>query len=159
MKNCSKCGNTVSDQAKFCNKCGNKFEEENMVNQTVTPNVVVNEPVNNTPVNNIQTSNAQVNNASTNNNNKNNPLALAGFIVSLVSFLCCGAGAIIGLVLSIMGLNQIKKTNEKGKGLAIAGIVLSSIGFVVAIIVGIISGISRVNSSSIYYTIMLRNIF
>ena len=49
-------------------------------------------------------------------NNKNNPLALAGFIVSLVSFLCCGAGSIIGLVLSIMGLNQIKKTKKVTKG-------------------------------------------
>ena len=154
MKNCSKCGNTVSEQAKFCNRCGNKFDEENIINQAETNNVA-----NTAPVNNNQTNSTQINNVSPNNKDKNNSLALAGFIVSLVSFLCCGGGSIIGLVLSIIGLNQINKTNEKGKGLAIAGIILSSIGFIIAIIVGIISGISSVNSSSTYYTIMLRNVF
>jgi len=61
---------------------------------------------------------------------KTNTLALIGFITSLV---CCGTP--VGLILSIIGLNQIKKNpNEGGKGLATAGIVVGAIGLIGAII-------------------------
>ncbi len=61
---------------------------------------------------------------------KTNTLALVGFITSLV---CCGTP--VGLILSIIGLNQIKKNPlEGGKGLATAGIVISAIGLVFGII-------------------------
>ena len=61
---------------------------------------------------------------------KTNTLALIGFITSLV---CCGTP--VGLVLSIIGLNQIKKNPlEGGKGLATAGIWISAIGLVFAVI-------------------------
>ena len=54
---------------------------------------------------------------------RTNGLAIAGFVTSLV---CCGP---VGLVLAIMGLNQIKKDpTQGGKGLAIAGIIIGGIG-------------------------------
>lgn len=57
---------------------------------------------------------------------KTNGLAIGGFVTSIV---CCGVP--IGLVLSIIALNQISKNPQQGgKGLAIAGIVLGSIGLV-----------------------------
>lgn len=61
---------------------------------------------------------------------KNNPLAIAGFITSL---LCCGP---VGLGLSIAGLVQINKDPqyELGKGFAIAGIVIGAISLVVGLI-------------------------
>ena len=54
----------------------------------------------------------------------NNGMAIAGFVCSFFSFL-----AVIGLILSIVGLQRSKtpEYNGKGKGLAIAGIVLSCI--------------------------------
>jgi hypothetical protein len=45
--------------------------------------------------------------------------------VSLVPI--CGVNAIVALVLGIIALNQIKTTNQEGRGLAIAGIVISSV--------------------------------
>jgi len=48
-------------------------------------------------------------------NRKYNGLAIAGFICSFLV-------SLLGLILSIVGLNQIKKQGGKGKGLAIAGI-------------------------------------
>ena len=56
-----------------------------------------------------------------------NVLCIIGFIISLVSILCCGVTAIFGLVLSILGLVFAAKNNQKGKGMAIAGIVISAI--------------------------------
>ena len=54
----------------------------------------------------------------------NNGFAIAGFVLSFFSF-----AALIGLILSIVGLRKSKtpEFNGKGKGLAIAGIVLSCI--------------------------------
>lgn len=56
-----------------------------------------------------------------------NTMALVGFVMSF--FNCT-----IGLILSIIGMNQIKKTGEPGKGFALAGIIISSISLVFTII-------------------------
>jgi len=53
---------------------------------------------------------------------KTNAMAIWGFILAI--FL-----PLIGLILSIVAITQIKKTHEGGKGLAIAGIVIGSILF------------------------------
>lgn len=60
-------------------------------------------------------------------NQKYNGLAIAGFICSFLVLLP-------GLILSIVGLNQIKKQGGKGKGLAIAGIIISAAGMVIQVI-------------------------
>lgn len=49
-----------------------------------------------------------------------NGMAIAGFVCSFFI-------AIIGLILSIIGLTQVNKTKEKGKGLAIAGIIIAAV--------------------------------
>ncbi|NMM98440.1 DUF4190 domain-containing protein [Bifidobacterium olomucense] len=64
------------------------------------------------------------------NANQYNGLAIAGFVCSFLF-------SIVGLVLSIIGLNQIKKQGGKGRGLAIAGIVISIINTVLGIIITI----------------------
>jgi hypothetical protein len=55
-------------------------------------------------------------------------MAIAGFVCS---FLC----GILGLIFSIIGYNQIKKSNGAltGGGLAIAGIIISILQFVIGI--------------------------
>ena len=61
---------------------------------------------------------------------KSNGMAIAGFIVSLL------VSGLIGLILSIVGLNKVKECNS-GKGLAIAGIIigiLRMIGTIIACI-------------------------
>jgi len=59
---------------------------------------------------------------------KNSPMAVAGFVCSLLGLMCCGAlFSVLGLVFSIVGLSEIKRNPQQftGSGLAIAGIVLS----------------------------------
>ncbi|NEG54511.1 DUF4190 domain-containing protein [Bifidobacterium platyrrhinorum] len=52
--------------------------------------------------------------------------------------------SLVGLILSIVGLNQIKRTHEKGRGLAIAGIIVS----VVMMVGGIAIGVATVNAAT-----------
>jgi hypothetical protein len=63
---------------------------------------------------------------------RQNPLALTGFICSLLSILCCCTGplfAVLGIVFSSVALVQINRTQlQRGRQLAIAGIVLGAIG-------------------------------
>jgi hypothetical protein len=60
---------------------------------------------------------------------KTNGLAIAGFVTSLA---CCSP---VGIILSAIGLNQISKDpNQKGKGLATAGLIIGILFFIFTII-------------------------
>ncbi|MCK5811354.1 MAG: DUF4190 domain-containing protein [Clostridiales bacterium] len=66
-----------------------------------------------------------------------NKKAIIGFVCSIIGVvLCCGFPVgIVGLVFSIMALNEIKQTGlENGKGLAIAGIVLAILSLLIIIL-------------------------
>lgn len=69
-------------------------------------------------------------------NQQYNGFAIAGFVCSFFT-------SIIGLIFSIIGLNQIKRQDGKGKGLAIAGIIISvaKLGIYLLLIVMIIVGL------------------
>lgn len=59
-----------------------------------------------------------------------NGLAIAGFILSFL-------GGPVGLILSVVGLNQAKRTGEKGAGLAVAGIVIGALNMVLGVILAV----------------------
>ena len=105
---------------KFCPNCGNKLDENgvctkcNPVKEEAKPVEVVN---------------------NTTAPKKGNGMALAGFIISLVSvLLCCGGFSWLGLIFSIVGVVKAKQVDGKGKGLGIAGIIISSIGMILVIV-------------------------
>lgn len=61
-----------------------------------------------------------------------NSYAQAGFVFGVLSLVCCCCGfpfAILGLVCSVIGLSQINANPQlyEGRGLAIAGVVLSGL--------------------------------
>ena len=58
---------------------------------------------------------------------KYNRSSIIGFILSIISIFGLGLAGLIGFILGIVALVQIKHTKEKGKGLAIAAII---IGFI-----------------------------
>ncbi|WP_157803730.1 DUF4190 domain-containing protein [Luteimicrobium subarcticum] len=69
-------------------------------------------------------------------------LAIASLAVSLGGIVTCGAASIVGLILGIVALNDIKKNGTRGKGLAIAGIVVGAVLtvlFVLFLVLGILS--------------------
>jgi hypothetical protein len=64
-----------------------------------------------------------------------NGFAIASLISSIIS---CGIGSILGVIFGHVSLNQMKRTGEGGRGLAIAGLVigyLGILGIIVAVIV------------------------
>ena len=75
-------------------------------------------------------------------------MAIASLVSSLLGWLC-GIGPILGLIFGFIALNQIKKTGEGGRGLALAGIIIGALAIVFGIIYGIIVGIAAVNQQSV----------
>lgn len=127
-KFCVNCGNALEENATICNSCG-KVIDENKGN----------------------TSAVQVNQTVINNRPKTNGMAIAGFVISLVSaILCCGSLSTISLIFSIIGLVQAKNCDGNGKGLSIAGIIISSI-FVILFILLLSMGVLASITESIAY--------
>lgn len=68
---------------------------------------------------------------------KTNGLAIASLITSLCGFITCGLSAIVGLILGIVSLTQIKKRGDRGFGLALAGTIVGGVltaGFLIYLI-------------------------
>ena len=130
-KFCVHCGSNLEEGSNVCPNCGAKVEE---MKEEVVETVVVNEP-------NRQAYTAPAAQAQP-AKNPTNGLAIAGFIISLVSaILCCGALSPISLILSIIGVADANKKNGSGKGLAIAGIIISVLALLVAIVIWLLVGI------------------
>ena len=57
-------------------------------------------------------------------------------VVSLVASVLwvCGLGSVAGVVLGAVALNQIKRSGERGYGLAVAGIVVGVLGIVASLV-------------------------
>lgn len=115
-KFCGKCGKENTAKSNFCPYCG-----ETMVEKQEEVKVEVVNP-----------------------ETRTNGLALAGFIVSLGSLIISlwGITGIVGTILSIIGLVKTSHGNGKGKGFAIAGLIvgiISSIGgFILSIFYSLI---------------------
>lgn len=70
-----------------------------------------------------------------------NKTSIIGLAFSVVAIFGIGLAGLIGFILGIVGLNQIKHTKEKGKGLAIAAII---IGFIWSFVTGILKRLIEV---------------
>jgi hypothetical protein len=66
---------------------------------------------------------------------KYNKPAVVGLILSIIAIFGVGLAGIAGFILGIVALVQIKHTHEKGKGLAIAAII---VGFIWSFVIGIL---------------------
>ena len=87
-------------------------------------------------------------------------LCLAGFIVSIANFFICGGAAIVGLILSIIGVVRVKKSGRGGKGLGIAGIIISGIQVALVVIflfMYVVMGINSIGSDFSYGNNRRRN--
>ena len=66
---------------------------------------------------------------------KYNKLSITGFVLSIISIFGIVLSGLVGFILGIIALVQIKHTKEKGKGLAIAAII---IGFIWSFVTSIL---------------------
>lgn len=110
-KFCKECGKELEKESKFCKNCGTKIDEEiEQANEQVSNDLSANKVYNQIYV-----------------TKKSNGMAIAGFVISLVSLLCCGCTSWLGLIFSIIGLVNANKNDGEGKGFSIAGIIISAI--------------------------------
>lgn len=100
--------------AKFCTNCGNELADA----AVICPKCGV-------PVNNSQSKSVQ---------SQTNVMAIIGFVASFIL-------PPVGIVLSAIGLRKADEI-ENGKGLAIAGLILSILGTILIIIITMIAIIS-----------------
>lgn len=56
---------------------------------------------------------------------RTNGMAIASLVTGLIGLLLCGVTAILGVIFGHVSLSQIKRTGEDGRGMAIAGLVIS----------------------------------
>ena len=106
---CDKCGSEVDSNVKFCPNCGAKIEPTEKAERVEVVEATVKDNSGN-KVNNTEIG--------------YNVMSIVGFVLS---FILIPKFCLVALVISIIALVQISKTKEKGKGLAIAGIAISSL--------------------------------
>ncbi|MFF5204509.1 DUF4190 domain-containing protein [Streptosporangium sp. NPDC000396] len=58
----------------------------------------------------------------------NNGMAIASLILGIVGLFTCGITSIVGIILGHISLGQIKRTGEEGRGMGLAGLILSYLG-------------------------------
>ncbi|MFI9505639.1 DUF4190 domain-containing protein [Nocardia sp. NPDC052566] len=61
-----------------------------------------------------------------------NGMAIGSLVASLLGLVTCGISSIVGIILGVVALNQIKQNGQEGRGLALSGI------WVGAVIVGLV---------------------
>ena len=59
-------------------------------------------------------------------------------IFAILGFICSFFIPILGIIFSAIALNQIKKDNSRGRGLAIAGLIIGIVSIVLIIIILIV---------------------
>jgi competence protein ComGC len=81
---------------------------------------------------------------------KTNGLALASLILGILSLLACGVGIIFsipGVICGILGLKRVRNSagTQKGRGFAIAGLVMSAVSLVMLPVIGLMAAIAIPN--------------
>ncbi|MFD9660607.1 DUF4190 domain-containing protein [Rhodococcus sp. NPDC059968] len=74
-----------------------------------------------------------------------NGLAIASLITSIVGGCFYGLGSIVGIILGIIALGQIKQSGQEGRGLAIAGIAIGGayvVGWILFFVIMVIAAAS-----------------
>ncbi len=112
---CSKCGEKNPDDGKFCSKCGTALTATKAPAAAPAP---------------AKTAAA---------GEKTSGLAIAALVMGIAAFVVFGPLAVLAIIFGAIGISQANKDpNLKGKGMAVAGLVLGIIavaGWVIVMIV------------------------
>ncbi len=131
---CPNCGTELNNNETFCTNCGKRVD-----GAIDTPTGV--ESSNTNTENKVEETVQQANQPVAANTTKYNSTVITGFVISIISiFIISIILGPVGAILSAIGLKQVSETNEKGKGLAIAGIIIG-IAVIVIMVIGYATGI------------------
>lgn len=144
MKTCKFCGQEIKNEDKFCSFCGAAVEDavdstpqeqgqgvnppESVANQTQPEVAQPDGQVTAQPEQTLPTTSSQPTNEQPPVKRKFSGMGIAGFVVSLVGLffaaIVCGT---IGIILSSAAFGETKQGAKRGRGLAIAGLVVGII--------------------------------
>ncbi|MCH5155641.1 MAG: zinc-ribbon domain-containing protein [Clostridiales bacterium] len=130
---CTKCGAQLSDDCKFCNKCGAPFDTAEQKDTITTNAPCMTEPE--------QTSVPAP--------QPQQHVAEDDGIFGILGFVFAFSVPFVGLILSLMGWRKTKH-----RGLALAGIILSTF-ILVVIIIFVAFGLANMNDTSIPILILI----
>ena len=131
---CPNCGTELNNNETFCTNCGKRVD-----GAIDTPTGV--ESSNTNTENKVEETVQQANQPVAANTAKYNSTVITGFVISIISiFIISIILGPVGAILSAIGLKQVSETNEKGKGLAIAGIIIG-IAVIIIMVIGYATGI------------------
>lgn len=115
---CTKCGNKVKKGDTFCDKCGYELDKDSP--EYVQPVVIEHEK-------------------------KDNAAAITGFVCALCAVPFCFLTTLPGFILSVYGFAQRKSCNPEREGMAMVGIVISSLLLLIPLAIIIIQIINGYN--------------
>ena len=122
--NCEYCGSHCQASDKFCVNCG-----ADLIHTYIESN--------NQEISNVDTQPKMMPDIDA-DTRRWSSAAIVGFVLSLIGMIWSGLVAVVcavlGLVFSSVGISRTEHNNLKGKGMATAGLVISTIGLVFEII-------------------------
>ena len=80
-----------------------------------------------------------------------NGMAIGSLVCSVAGLACYGIPSIVGIVLGVVAMNQIKQTGQEGRGMALAGVIVGGVAvvlWIIGIILYVIFIVYALNSSS-----------
>ncbi len=137
MMKCAKCSAELEDNAKFCPQCGAPVGDDYVQHEQQAQTQNQSQP----QWQSQGYAQGQPQGNTTYVYQRTNGFAIAGFVLSFFV-------AILGIIFSAIALKQISDRGEGGKGLAIAGLVLSIVWICVALVL-LMAGACTV--SSLYF--------
>lgn len=84
---------------------------------------------------------------------RTNPLAITSMVASIVGFVLAwtwvlALGVIVGVITGHIALNQIARTHEKGRGMALAGVIVGWVGIGIGLLIAVVIGLFITTSPS-----------
>ena len=125
MKECPNCKKLNPEGNSFCEGCGNSLNTT--ANNLDTNNQQTVDLNNNLNTSNQQTVDNQKSSVTKSGYNKN---AIISISCSIICFIIFWWLAFVGISSGVAALKEINEKDQKGKGLAIAGIVISVAGLI-----------------------------
>lgn len=110
---CRKCGKELQDDANFCVYCGAAVQANSQQPQSGNHDEFFDAPY------------------------SGESRAATWNAMSVAGFVCSFFFALLGLIFSIIGKKQCKRSGEKGQGLATAGIVISIVSMALSVLLKI----------------------
>lgn len=78
-----------------------------------------------------------------------NGMAVASLVLGAAGLILCGIPGILGVIFGHVALNQVQRTGEQGRGLALAGLIVSYAGIAIWILyavgLGLLAALSAPN--------------